>query len=582
MKSTSYKSARILIVDDEPLVRNLLNAILSKSYDCTTAESAEEALSYLGKEAFDLVISDINMGGMSGIELISRVAVSSPDTVVMVISGNLTLDSPIEAIRGGAFDYIKKPFDVDQVEIAVDRALAHAALLASKRKHENHLEQLVAERTSKLNYLAYNDSLTGLPNRLFFEDRLTQTLLQQKGRGKVAVFFVSLDRFKGLRDTLGHSVGDRLLKEVAGRLEAVADNRATVARFEGDEFALLLGDKSSDELVRFANDVFDAFNSPLAVGEDEIIISISIGISLSPDDGDDAQILLKNAGAALSHVRKHGGNNYQFFTSDIHDTALSRLALENELRRALERSEFELYYQPKIDMNTRKMVGMEALVRWNHPELGLVPPLDFIPLAEETGLIVPIGEWVLRDACAQSKKWHDQGYDLDVAVNLSPRQFQQKDLVEKINQIVRDTGFDPGFLNLEVTESSIMNNAESAVNVLHELRKTGIKISIDDFGTGYSSLGYLKQLPIDVLKIDKTFVNDVTSNPDDAALVNTVITLAHNLRLKVVAEGVETEDQLSFLNQSKCDEWQGFLFSKPVTAEAFARLLTEQSESQGN
>lgn len=582
MNSTNHKKAGILIVDDEPLVRNLLSTILSERYRCITAESAEVALSYLEQETFDLVISDINMGGMSGIELISRVAVSSQDTVVMVISGDQTLDSPIEAIRGGAFDYIRKPFDVDQVEIAVGRAMAHAALLASKRRHENHLEQLVAERTSKLNYLAYNDSLTGLGNRVFFEDRLSQTLLQQSEHGKVAVLFVSLDRFKGLRDTLGHSVGDRLLKEVARRLESVAKMRATVARFEGDEFALLLSSKSSDDLVGFADDVFAAFMSPFAVGEDQLIISISIGISLSPEDGNDAHTLLKNAGAALSHVRKHGGNNYQFFTSDIHDTAISRLALENELRRALERSEFEVYYQPKIDMNTRTMVGMEALVRWNHPDLGLVPPLDFIPLAEETGLIVPIGEWVLRDACAQSKKWHDQGFDLDVAVNLSPRQFQQKDLIEKINQIVRDSRFDPRFLNLEVTESSIINNAESAIHILRELKKTGIKISIDDFGTGYSSLGVLKNLPIDVLKIDKTFVNDVTSNPDDAALVNTVITLAHNLRLKVVAEGVETEEQLRFLNLSKCDEWQGYLFSKPITAEAFGRLLTEHSGTQEN
>ena len=568
---------RILIVDDESAIRNLLHSILCDDYDCTLAESAEAALSFLETETFDVVISDYNMGGMSGIELTALVVARSPDTVVMMISGNLTLDSPIEAIRSGAFDYIRKPFDIDQVTMAVERAVSHAALLVSKRNHENHLEQLVAERTSKLNYLAYNDPLTGLPNRLFFEDRLTHTLRQQQeAGGKVAVFFVSLDRFKALRDTLGHSVGDRLLKEAARRLEIVAAERGTVARFEGDEFALLTIYDDTKELDVFGDEIFGAFKTPLLVNDDDIVISISIGVSLSPDDGTDAQTLLTNAGAALSYVLKNGGNNYKFFTSELHETALSRLALENELRRALERSEFELHYQPKVDTVSGRIIGMEALLRWNHPELGLVPPLDFIPLAEETGLILPIGEWVLRSACGQTKLWHDKGYDLNVAVNLSPRQFQQRDLAATINGIITSTGLDPRYLNLEVTESSIMNSAENAATVLRELGSTGINISIDDFGTGYSSLAVLKDLPIDVLKIDKTFVNDVTQNPDDAALVTAVITLAHNLRLKVVAEGVETDEQLNLLRLLRCDEWQGYLFSKPLPVAAFELLLGER------
>jgi diguanylate cyclase (GGDEF)-like protein len=563
----------ILIVDDESAVRNLLSSILGDRYDCFTAESAEEALSYLERDSFDLVISDINMGGMSGIELISKVVESLPDAVVMMISGNDNIESPIEAIRRGAFDYIRKPFDIDQVEIAVDRAISHAGLSASKRKHENSLEQLVEERTAKLEYLAYHDPLTALPNRFYFEEQLADVL--SAGGNTAAILYVSLDRFKDLRDTLGHLHGYELLTEVAERLGSVV-NGATVARFEGDEFAVLLKNKAESDVSRFTDAVFEAFLHPFNIGGYEIFVSISGGISLSPRDGTEGSILLKNAGAALSQARKVGGSHYQFYTSDINDRALQRLELENGLRRALEREEFALYYQPKIDTATRTITGMEALIRWIHPEKGLVPPFHFIPLAEETGLIVPMGEWILETACRQTKIWHDEGYPLHVAVNLSLRQFQQKDLAEKINEIVGNTGLDPAFLDIEVTESSIMNNAESAVDTLRSLQATGIKVSIDDFGTGYSSLGYLKQLPIDILKIDKSFVQDVTNNPDDAALVMTIITLAHNLRLKVVAEGVETEEQLRFLHLLKCDEWQGYLFSKPVPPEAFRELLSER------
>ncbi len=563
----------ILIVDDDLAIRNLLDSILSDKYSCTLAESAEAALGCLEDQVFDLVISDINLGGMDGIELTSRVLAAAPDTVMMMISGNRTLESPIAAIRTGAFDYISKPFDIDQVEMAVARAISHANLLSSKREHESRLEELVAERTSKLNYLAYHDPLTGLRNRFFFEDALARAIDRQMGSAKIGVFFISLDGFKFLRDTLGHSAGDGLLVEAASRLEHVANSSATVARFEGDEFGAMLTVESPDELEMFVKNISAAFIPPLKVGDDEIMVTVSIGISLSPDDGRSAATLLKNAGAALANVLKEGGNHYDFFTRELQDSALCRHTLENELRRALDRREFLMYYQPKLDIATNKIVGMEALIRWLHPDMGLVPPFDFISLAEETGLIVPIGEWALQSACAQSKIWKDKGYDLDLAVNLSPRQFQQKRLAGKICEIVRDTGYDPSHLNLELTESSIMNKTESAVIVLRELRETGIRISIDDFGTGYSSLGILKDLPIDVRKIDKSFVNDVTNNPDDAALVMAVITLAHNLRLKVVAEGVETEEQLKFLRDLKCDEWQGFLFSKPVPAAEFEGLL---------
>ncbi|MEP6946130.1 MAG: EAL domain-containing protein [Acidobacteriota bacterium] len=569
----------ILIVDDEPSIRKLLSSILGEVYSCTLAESAEAALSHLQNERFDVVISDINMGGMDGIELTSRVLAASPETVVMMISGNQSVDSPIDAMRTGAFDYIKKPFDIDQVEMAVARAVAHASLLVSKRQHETRLEELVAERTTKLDYLAYNDPLTGLRNRIYFEDELARILGTPANNRKTGVILVSLDRFKLLRDTLGHAAGDRLLVQAAKRLRGVLTKGALAARFERDEFAILLSPENRDEFEELGESISAAFRKPLEVDGHAIVATASIGLSLSPDDGDDPSALLKNSAAALAHARKNGGDQHKFFTRELRDAAIRRHSLENELRGALERQEFQLHYQPKIDVRQNKIVGMEALIRWFHPGLGLVPPLDFIPLAEETGLIMAIGEWVIETACAQSKVWHDEGHILELAVNLSPRQFQQKDLAGRIIEIVNNTGFDPHFLNLEVTESSITNDCRSAIELLTMLRVSGIKISIDDFGTGYSSLGLLKDLPIDVLKIDKTFLDDVTINTDDESLVTAVITLAHNLKLKVVAEGVETEGQLELLRRLDCDEWQGYLCNKPLSVPAFQSLLTNVSES---
>jgi diguanylate cyclase (GGDEF)-like protein len=570
VKSNSQlPSAHILIVDDESAVRNLLCAILQDNYACTTAESAEEALRLIGDVRFDVIISDIHMAGMSGIELISRVLGLSPDAVVMVISGSTSIDSAIEAIRSGAFDYLKKPFDAEQVELAVDRAVAHAALIAAQRKYETDLERLVEERTARLNYLAFHDALTDLYNRGSFERRLTTAL--EGDAGRVSVVFVSLDNFKALRDGFGHSFGDRLLREVGSRLANVSD-RVTVARFEGDEFALLVKDTDHDAVSAFVQKVFEIFSAPFKVDEYEVFVSVSIGVAMS-DAAHNAQVLLRNAGAALSHARQLGGNNFQFYSSDINLRAIRRLELENDLRRALDRGEIGLHYHPILNTNTRKIVGAEALVRWNHPKLGPVPPIDFIPLAESIGSINPIGEWILESACRQTKHWHEQGFPIEIAVNLSPRQFQQHDLERKIREILEKTGLVPSYLNLEVTESSIMNNADAAVSILRGLRNAGVKISIDDFGTGYSSLGYLQKLPIDILKIDKSFVSDVSANPDDAALIITIISLAHNLRLRVVAEGVETEEQLKFLHLMKCDEWQGYFYSRPVNADAFESLL---------
>ena len=577
MASNTEPKPKILVVDDEPLVRDLIVQILEPEHVCQTAGSGEEALEIFRNNSFDLVMSDINMGGMTGIELIPRLLALSPDTVIVMLSGNQTIDSAIDAIRSGAFDYVKKPFDIDHVKVAVDRALQHHNLLREKRLYENHLEELVRERTEELNYLSYYDLLTKLPNRTLFEDRLSQAILLMQENQQIALLFVSLDGFKKVRDTLGHDSGNEILQDVAKRLLAEVSENTTVARFEGDEFGILLPQMGgTEEAAEIANRINNALKKPYQTGGSEVFITASIGISFYPDDGKNAQALLKNAAAALLTAQEGGGDLYYFYTTGMNSDALRRLALESNLRSALIRGEFEMYYQPKVDIITGKICGMEALIRWNQSHTEFISPAEFIPLAESTGLILPMGEWILSNSCSQGKKWHDEGFDLSLSVNLSVRQFQQPDLAERLCTIVQETGFDCKFLDLEITESAIMGDPEVAVRTLNELRQLGIKISLDDFGTGYSSLSYLKRLPIDILKIDKSFVDDVTNNSDDAALVEAIITLAHTLNLKVVAEGIETEGQLDFLRRLNCDEWQGYLFSRPVPAADFRHLLASQ------
>lgn len=571
---------RILIVDDEPVIRQMLCEILSEKYSCTDASCAEEALLLLEQQSFNLILSDIEMSGMSGIEMIPPIHQRLPDAVVILISGKQNIESAIEAMRVGAFDYIQKPFDLEHIEVVVERAMQHHQLLADKRRHENYLEELINQRTERLNYLAYYDALTDLPNRALFEDRLSQCLgWAQRNRKNSTLILFSIDRLKKIQDTLGHSLSCEILQDIARRLKKCVSGNETLARFEGDEFALLLPQvQNTKSVIVMVNNISEALKHPIVVDKHEVFITLSTGISFFPEDGEDAQELLKNASVALSRAKEHGGNSFEFYTADMNAKALRRLEMENNLRRAVEREEFRVYYQPKIDTNNRQIIGVEALVRWQHPELGLISPAEFIPVAEETGLIFPIGEWILQTACKQGKLWQDKGFSLNLSINLSARQFGQKNLSETIIRVINETGFDSRRLELEVTESSVMENPEYAVKVLSELKAIGIKFSIDDFGTGYSSLAYLKSLPIDIIKIDKSFISDITTNDDDATLVLAIITLAHNLRLKVIAEGVETEEQLKILHLINCDAWQGYLFSKPVPAEEFEKLLMKKRE----
>ena len=438
------------------------------------------------------------------------------------------------------------------------------------------------EMESRLVHLASHDALTGLPNRNLLHDRLGQALISAARHGRAAgALFLDLDRFKVINDSLGHSAGDRLLKVVAKRLQDGVREGDTVARLGGDEFVVILDDMAQpQDAALVAQKILESFVQPFHVevpeagGAQEFFFTTSIGISLYPSDGEDVDTLLKNADTAMYRAKERGGNSYQFFTPEMDLRARKRLSLENALRNALERREFVLHYQPQIDLATQNVIGVEALLRWNHPEQGLVAPADFIPLLEETGLIVPVGEWVLREACAQAKSWRKAGLPpLRMAVNLSARQLRHERFADTVAEALADTGMDPDGLELEITESAVMQQVDVSLETLRRIHALGVRLSMDDFGTGYSSLSHLKLLPIDTVKIDRSFVRDIPADENDAAIVQAIIVLARTLRLNVIAEGVETKEQLEFLRVYGCDAMQGYLFSRPLPADEITSLL---------
>ena len=434
-----------------------------------------------------------------------------------------------------------------------------------------------------LAYLAYHDALTDLPNRTLLMDRLTLALAQaRRNEQMLAVMFLDLDQFKVVNDTAGHVEGDKLLQSVSQQLNSVLREGDTVARVGGDEFLLLLPKiEQLTDATEIAERVLTAVGRTRVIVGHEFNISISIGITLFPTDGDDAETLLTNADIAMYQAKEQGKNNFQFFTPAMNTRIQNRLALENDLRHGLERGEFVVYYQPQLNISTGQIVGVEALVRWQHPERGLVLPMEFIPVAEETGLIVPLGEWVLHAACAQIRSWQEAGLPpLRVAVNLSAREFQQGNLIEAVAGVLEETGLAPEFLQLEITEGVSIQDVDFTIKVMGELKEMGVQIAIDDFGTGYSALSYLRRFPIDVVKIDRSFVCDLTIDSTDAEIATTIIVMAHNLGLEVIAEGVETEEQLAFLKQRRCDEMQGYLFSKPVPAEKLEEILVQGKRLQ--
>jgi len=425
------------------------------------------------------------------------------------------------------------------------------------------------------------DQNTHLPNRSMFKEILAQEQANAKRKQfKLGVLFIDIDNFKLVNDSLGYAKGDLLLEQVANRLKEQLRGNDLVASLGGNQFAVLLPDLTHPEDATIVTrKLMDTLESGFVIDTHEIVLTISTGIVIFPGDGDDSETLLQNAERSMYCVKEDGGNNYRFFEASIQSSAINRLSLESELRKAIEREEFVLHYQPQIDLRSGHVVGMESLIRWQHPERGMVPPFHFIPVAEQSGMIVPIGDWVIREACRQNKAWQSAGLDdLRVAVNLSARQFSDRLLIDKIEHALDQSGLDPAFLEMEITESIIMKNIESTIGLLEQMAAMGLALSIDDFGTGYSSLSYLKRFPINKLKIDKSFIDDVITNTDDAKIVEAIIGLSHSLKLNVICEGVEDVEQLSWLQEHQCNEIQGYYFSKPLPADKFEAFVRNRNE----
>ncbi len=560
---TLPKMFRILLVEDNPgdvrLVREMLAEANPGSFDITHVSCLSNVSRTMGNQEFDVALVDLSLPDASGLCTVTHLHNVNASLPIVVLSSLTDEDTALLALQNGAQDYLVK-----------GRGDAHTLVRALRYAVERKQSE------DKLTYLAQYDHLTGLPNRALFRDRLNHAMtLVTRYQGTTGLMFLDLDHFKEINDTLGHDVGDLLLKAMAVRLKNCVREGDTLARLGGDEFTIILDNLGgADDATAVAEKIIAAMQPPFELGEHEIFVTTSVGIALYPNGGKTAEDLIKHADAAMYHAKSLGRNNYQFYTATLDSQGLQRMTLENRLRHALEREEFLIYYQPLIDPHSKRITGAEALLRWQPAGEELILPGEFIYLLEQTGLIIAVGKWVLHTACARNRAWQNDGLaPIPVAVNLSARQFRQKELAATVERALLATGLESQYLQMELTEGLLMENTGLTDRTLTTLKDMGVRLSVDDFGTGYSSLSYLKRFPLDTLKIDQSFVHDLATGPTDPALVNAIIALGHSLRLTVVAEGVETAEQLAFLSKRGCDEVQGYYFSHPLPAAEFTAML---------
>ena len=571
-QNTPFASSTIMMVDDEPTTIDVLEMFLrGEGYEnFVTTTDSPNAVALARRERPDVLLLDLMMPEVGGLEILREIRNDKElkHLPIIILTSSTEPELKLEALELGATDLLAKPVDPSELALRLKNTLT------AKRYQDQ---------------LTYYDALTGLPNRRLFAEQLERTLQRaSRTSADCALLHINLDRFKQINDVLGHKRGDILLQEVAKRLgrsirvtdslgsSGVPEATNPLSRVGADEFSVLLPGMGKVDLAsRVARRILKDLSTPFDLDGNATFVTASIGISFYPNDGDNAETLLGSAVSATSHAKKRGCSNFEFYDPSLNLEAAERLKLENQLRQAVENKEIRVYYQPKVEISSRKIIGAEALMRWEHPELGFVGPEQFIPIAEEAGLIGALGEWILRTSCMQNQAWQSAGLPpISIAVNVSAMQFQGEGFVEVVANSLRASQMDPKYLVLELTESVIMENPDETVTMLNAIKEMGVRISVDDFGTGYSSFSSLKRFPIDELKIDRSFVQNIPDDKDDAAIANAIVLIAHTLGLTVVAEGVETEAQLEFLGGCGCDTYQGYLCSRPLPPEQFQRLLS--------
>ncbi len=557
----------ILIADDDPSIRLLLRHAMEKEgFSVVEVVNGIEAIQAVEKHQPSLVLMDAVMPEMDGFTATSTLLEINEyrDLPVLIITSLDDDQSVARAFQSGAVDYISKPVNWSVLKHRVRRIL-HAS-----------------ETDRQIRHLAYHDTLTGLPNRLLFMDRLDQAITRAiRSRNLFALMYIDIDHFKVINESMGHDIGDDLLLKITDRLQDCIRQSDTIGRLGGDEFAIILENlQVPEDVTLVARHVLSGLSQSVTISDLDVNISASIGISVYPDDGVTLGQLLKHADTAMYKAKEQGRNTFQFYTQEMSELAMRRLELENSLRNAIEKNELMLYYQPKYNLASSRCWGMEALVRWDHPEKGLILPDEFIPLAEETGLIVQLDQWVIRNACEQLSRWKQQGYAAsNLSINVSARHFQEQTLTQLVQQVLEDTGLNATEIEIELTESTLVNNHANARAVLNNLHNMGLRIALDDFGTGYASMAYLKDFPIDTVKIDRSFVWGIPEDKENMAIVKAIVGLADSLDLALIAEGIETKEQVSFLNSIGCSHGQGYYWSKPVSALHFEQELLKSGAS---